>query len=81
MNALTEKRYLTLPEPSAGDTLAARERQISPTATITAKNTINSVSFIAILISPFFCSTNKKPPLSERITEDEFIVVPPLFTA
>ena len=29
MNALTEKRYLTLPEPSAGDTLAARERLLA----------------------------------------------------
>lgn len=29
MNALTEKRYLTLPEPSAGDTLAAQERLLA----------------------------------------------------
>ena len=29
MNALTEKRYLTLPEPSAGDMLAARERLLA----------------------------------------------------
>ena len=29
MNALTEKRYLTLPEPSAGDTLTARERLLA----------------------------------------------------
>ena len=33
MNALTEKRYLTLPEPSAGDTLAARERLLAVTDT------------------------------------------------
>ena len=29
MNALTEKRYLTLPEPSGGDALAARERLLA----------------------------------------------------
>ena len=29
MNALTEKRYLTLPEPSGGDALAARERLLT----------------------------------------------------